>query len=147
MSSSKFLTMVLSLVFVSVCFAQSSPAEKYVQAFSEKKNAWLVKKNYDSLQNLLDKRCLYMHSNGWVQTATEVVDDLKSGKLNYTKVTVLESQARQYEKMVIVTGKGKFEGLMESGTAFTVELLYTEVYVNRKDGWKLVTRQATKATP
>lgn len=124
-------------------FAQNTPAEKYVSAFSERKNQWLVRNQADSLTDLLDKRCLYIHSNGWIQNAEEVVKDLSSKKLIYKKITTIETQARQFESMVIVTGKGRFEGEV-SGKPFDMELIFTEVYLKRKAGWKLVSRQSAK---
>ncbi len=123
--------------------AQNNPTEKYVNDFSIRKNQWLIQKNYDSLNLMLDKRCMYIHSNGWIQSADEVIQDLKSGKLVYKKMEITESTARQFESMVIVTGKGNFEGLVND-KAFNLKLLYTEVYVKRKASWKLVTRQSTK---
>jgi len=131
------------LCFNLVVSAQNAPAEKYVKAFSETKNRWLVENKIDSIRNLLDSRCLYLHSNGWIQTADEVVKDMESKKLVYRKITISESQARQYESMVIVTGKGRFEGEVD-GKAFGMVLMYTEVYVKRKSSWKLVSRQSTK---
>jgi hypothetical protein len=142
MKKSMFLVLLLTIGSVS-SFCQNAPAEKYVKAFSERKNTWLVQKNYDSISNMLDNRCLYIHSNGWTQTAAEVVKDLKSKKLIYDKIVITESQARQFESMVIVTGKGRFEGSVDN-KPFGMELLFTEVYVKRKDGWKLVSRHSTK---
>lgn len=140
----KHLMIALALISVShISLAQNSPAEKYVKVFSERKNKWLIEKNYDSLKAMLDNRCLYIHSNGWAQTAAEVISDLQSGKLVYSKVNITESLARQFESMVIVTGKGNFEGSVDQ-KAFNIRLSYTEVYIKRKDGWKLVSRQSAK---
>jgi hypothetical protein len=126
-----------------VSLAQQTPAEKFVSNLAKKKNTWLINKQYDSVKSVLDSRCLYIHSNGWVQNATEVLDDMKSDKLVYLSIDVTNTTARQFEKMVIVTGNGKFSGT-NSGTPFSVSLVFTEVYVNRKSGWKLATRHASK---
>lgn len=123
--------------------AQNAPAEKFVKAFSEKKNRWLISRNYDSLNLLLDQRCIYVHSNGWSQSAAEVIKDLQSKKMVYSNITITESQARQYESMVIVTGKGRFQGSVSS-KPFDMNLSFTEVYVKRKDSWKLVSRHSSR---
>lgn len=124
-------------------YAQHAPAEKFVKAFSERKNKWLTDRKYDSLKSMLDNRCLYIHSNGWTQTATDVVSDLQSGKLVYNKILITKSQARQFESMVIVTGSGQFEGSVDK-KPFDLNLSFTEVYVKRKDSWKLVSRHSAK---
>ena len=134
---------LIACIWANVALSQNAPAEKFVKAFSEKKNGWLIQKNIDSLKAMLDKRCLYLHSNGWTQNADEVIKDLQSGKMVYNNVTITESQARQFESMVIVTGKGKFEGKVDN-KPFDLSLAFTEVYVKRKDGWKLVSRHSNK---
>jgi hypothetical protein len=123
--------------------AQQTAAEKYVARLSIIKNGWLIAPNIDSVSKLVDKRCLYLHSNGWVQQGSEVVADLQSGKMVYETISIEEITARQFEKMVIVTGKGQFEGKV-SGMPFNLKLAFTEVYVRRKDGWKLVSRHSNK---
>jgi hypothetical protein len=137
------LTATIVAMLTGISFAQQAPAEKFVATLSKTKNTWLINKQYDSIKGLLDSRCLYIHSNGWIQNATEVLDDMKSDKLVYLSIEVSNATARQYEKMVIVTGNGKFSGT-NSGTPFSVSIVFTEVYVNRKNGWKLVSRHASK---
>lgn len=124
-------------------YSQPGEAEK-VNQLHKKKFDWLIKKKYDSLNWLLDDQAKYIHSNGWIQSKAEVIDDLKSGKLNYTSVIIEESSVSYFEKSAVVTGKGFFKGLMTDNTEFTIHLLYTEVYVKQKKQWKLVSRQATK---
>ncbi|MCU0373704.1 MAG: nuclear transport factor 2 family protein [Chitinophagaceae bacterium] len=123
--------------------AQQTAAEKYVARLSMNKNAWLIAANTDSVAKLIDRRCLYIHSNGWVQQAYEIISDLRSGKMVYEKVDISETTARQFESMVIITGKGQFEGKV-SGKPFNLKLAFTEVYVRRVDGWKLVSRHSNK---
>jgi hypothetical protein len=142
MQKISFLIAIL-LLTIAGTHAQQTPAEKYVQAFSEKKNKWLIEPNTDSLKGMLDSRCLYIHSNGWVQKADEVVNDLQSKKLVYEKIVISESQARQFESMVVVTGKGHVEGKV-NGNPFNMNLVFTEVYVKRKASWKLVSRHSNK---
>lgn len=126
-----------------VTLAQQTPAEKFVSNLAKKKNTWLINKQYDSVKSVLDSRCLYIHSNGWIQNTAEVLEDMKSDKLIYQSIEVTNTTARQFEKMVIVTGAGKFAGTLQ-GAPFAVSIVFTEVYVNRKNGWKLVSRHASK---
>jgi hypothetical protein len=45
--------------------------------------------------------------------------------------------------MEILMGKGNFAG-MNSGTSFSVDLLFTEVYVLNNKTWRLVSHHASK---
>jgi len=138
----KFLLFILLSVGTQA-ISQTPEAEK-VNQLHIKKFEWLINKKYDSLNWLLDDQVKYIHSNGWVQSKAEIIDDIKSGKLNYTSVVVEESTVSYFNQSAVVTGKGIFKGLMADKSEFTIHLLYTEVYVRHKKQWKLVSRQATK---
>ena len=68
---------------------------------------------------------------------------MKSGKLNYLKVNVTEAKARIYKNTAIVNGKGVFNVMLE-GKPVEINLLYTEVYINKKNNWQLASRHANK---
>lgn len=123
--------------------AQNTPAEKVVMQLSQQKNTLLINQQYDSLKAILDTRCTYIHSNGWEQNATEVITDMQSGKLRYTKAEIKSIKARQYEKMVVVNAVADFGGIMEE-QPFNIPLVITEVYINRASGWKLISRHASR---
>ncbi|MCA6379337.1 MAG: nuclear transport factor 2 family protein [Cytophagales bacterium] len=139
---------ILLVLFV-VCrfsigvFAQQTTQEQQIILLSKKKFEWLVIKNIDSLKIVLDDRAQYVHSNGWIQTKQEVLDDLVSGKLNYQKVIVTEATVRLYPNMALLIGKGKFSGVVNKNL-FTMDLLYTEVYVKKGMKWLLASRHANK---
>ncbi|MBS4064623.1 MAG: nuclear transport factor 2 family protein [Chitinophagaceae bacterium] len=120
-----------------------SATEQFVLRLHEKKFQWMVKKQLDSLSNMLDERAVYVHSNGWQQNKKEVTEDLKNGKLIMNSVIVTEAKARVYKGAVIINGKGKFDVVVD-GKAVVLDLLYTEVYVRKKEGWLLVSRHANR---
>jgi len=121
----------------------SDKTERTVLDLSKRKFDWIIKKNYDSLTTFLDDRIQFVHSNGWVQNKQEIIDDLKSGKLNYQKITVNDAKARVYGASVIVLGTGTFEGINQE-KPFSMELRYTEVYVRSGNSWKLASRHANR---
>lgn len=134
------------LLFISgLAYGQQQKGAAEVDRLHRQKFTWLISKNYDSLNWLMDDRAKYIHSNGWIQTKQEVIDDLKSNKLNYTAVSITESDVVFYgTEVAIVTGKGTFKGLMPDKTEFKLNLLYSEVYVRYKKQWWLTSRLATK---
>ncbi len=136
---------LLALLFISTVALSQNPEAEKVNQLHKKKFEWLITKNYDSLNWVMDESIKFIHSNGWVQSKKEVIEDLKSGKLNYTGVMVQESSVTLFNnKSAVVTGKGTFKGLMPDKTEFNIHLLYTEVYVKSKKQWKLVSRHACK---
>ena len=123
-----------------------SATEKFVLKLHENKFRWMVNKQLDSLNAILDERVQYVHSNGWVQNKKEVTDDLGTGKLIMNSVKVTEATARVYKGFVIINGKGNFN-VVANGTTADVQLLYTEVYAKRQNGWLLVSRHANRINP
>ncbi|MBY0476260.1 MAG: nuclear transport factor 2 family protein [Chitinophagaceae bacterium] len=146
----KYILLCLIFFSVTAAFAQKtkeeSATEKFVLKLHETKFRWMVQKKLDSLNSILDERIQYVHSNGWVQNKKEVTEDLQSGKLIMNSVQVTEATARVYKGFVIVNGKGNFN-VVVNGVAVELQLLYTEVYAKRQNGWLLVSRHATKLIP
>ncbi len=124
-----------------VC-AQST-AERSVLDLSSKKFDWLIAGQADSLEKILDEKIQYIHSNGWVQNKREVIEDMRTGKLVYRKVTIKEVSVRLYAETAILTGLGTFEGI-NGGTPFLLDLRYTEVYVRSMKRWILVSRHSNR---
>ena len=146
----KYILLCLIFFSATTTFAQKtkeeSATEKFVLKLHETKFRWMVQKKLDSLNSILDERIQYVHSNGWVQNKKEVTEDLQSGKLIMNSVQVTEATARVYKGFVIVNGKGNFN-VVVNGVAVELQLLYTEVYAKRQNGWLLVSRHATKLIP
>lgn len=139
----KLLTTGLLLLSF-VTYGQNDKTE--VEQLHRKKFTWLTSKNYDSLDLFLHDELQYVHSNGWVQSKKDVLEDLKSGKLNYTQIDIVEASTARFGNTAVVSGKGHFRGLMPDKSQFNLSLFYTEVYIKSGKRWKLVNRLSTKIT-
>jgi Domain of unknown function (DUF4440) len=130
--------------FACLTSGAQSKQEQEVLQLSHAKFKWLVNKNIDSLKFALDERLSYVHSNGWMQTKKELIEDLLSGKLTYVSIEVTRDSIRSYPKSAVVTGRGKFVATV-NGVSNTYDLTYTETYVLQKREWKLASRHASRA--
>ena len=141
----KHLFLILSL-FIGFQFFSQTKKEKIEQniiTLHKKKFDWLISKQYDSLAALFSENVEYIHSNGWIENKTEIIDDLKSGKLNYKRVDVNEVKVRLSKNAAILTGKGVFFVTMDNKD-LEIKLLYSEVYIKEKGKWLLSHRHANK---
>jgi hypothetical protein len=116
--------------------------EAEIESISRKKFRWMIEQKLDSLDLLTDDRLSYIHSNGWVQSKKEFLEDFK-GKLIYHKIDINELSARVYRRSAVVTGKGHFTVSL-NGTRLEIDLLFSEVYIRSGNKWKLVSRHANK---
>jgi len=117
--------------------------EAEILDLSRKKFRWMVEARLDSLNGLLDERLSYIHSSGWTQTKKEFLDDFTNGKLTYHSIVPREMSARVYKRSAVVTGKVEINNTMNGKTSVS-NIMFTEVYVVQKGGWKLVSRHASK---
>jgi hypothetical protein len=141
----KHFFLILSL-FIGFQFFSQTKKEKIEQdiiTLHKKKFDWLISKQYDSLAALFSENVEYIHSNGWIENKTDIIADLKSGKLNYKRVDVREAKVRISKNIAILTGKGVFFVTMDNKD-LEIKLLYSEVYIKEKGKWLLTHRHANK---
>ena len=123
------------------CFAQSD-ADQLTATVKDFHQA-LVKKDITSINQRTDQALSYGHSNGWVETKTDVIKDLESGLISYQSfkedsITVSVSGAAanvRYVADVSATLKG---------TTNSFHLKVLEVWVKKDKEWLLFGRQAVK---
>ncbi|HRW98655.1 MAG TPA: nuclear transport factor 2 family protein [Cyclobacteriaceae bacterium] len=140
----RFILALTALVLLhQSALSQPNPTEAQVLKISSRKSDWMVKQNVDSLKVLMDNQFLFIHSNGWTQSAKDFFDDFTSGKLVYTRIEPIEASVRIFNETAVLTGKGKFSGTVD-GKPFELPLIYTEVYVLKNQRWIWVSRQSTR---
>ena len=125
-----------------IAFAQFDSAS-LKQAMSGLDNA-LVNKDEKALMQLLHPDVSYGHSNGWVQSKNDIINDLKSGKLLYNKIenNSVVLVAINNDCATVRTNTNA-EGSI-SGTTFQLKLHVLQVWIKAKNGWQLWARQSTK---
>ncbi len=80
----KSLLTLFFILFSTYIFGQNNE-KPFLMATVTAFHQALVSNDTMLMKDLTDKSLSYGHSNGWVQTRNEVVDDLKSGLLTYQR--------------------------------------------------------------
>ncbi len=115
-----------------------------LKAAMEQLDKALLEKNEMVLKQVLHKDVNYGHSNGWIQTKNDVLNDFKSGKLVYNKI---ENNSAGIiginKKWATVKTNTNAEGTVNR-TAFKMNLHIMQVWINTKKGWQLFARQSAK---
>jgi Domain of unknown function (DUF4440) len=143
------------LVFVLMVFAnvvtnaQPAPSvreteeEKIITTLKEFHQA-LVKKNTVSINQQTDKALSYGHSNGWVETKTELIKDLETGYISYESYKEDSIAVTMNGNMANVRFVANIRATMKE-TSDTFHLKVLEVWVKKGKRWILFARQAVKA--
>jgi hypothetical protein len=104
----------------------------------------MLEKDEAVLKQVLHRNVSYGHSNAWIQTKEDVLNDFKSGKLVYNKIENSSASIINIsKKWATVKTNTNAEGTV-NGTAFKLTLHVMQVWMNTKKGWQLFARQSAK---
>jgi Domain of unknown function (DUF4440) len=134
----------ICLLFASAISSAQVDSISLKQAMSDLDKA-LMTKNEKALVQLLHPQVSYGHSNGWVQNKTDIINDLKSGKLIYDKIenTTVNIVAINNNWATVRTSTNA-TGRSTAIPTFELKLHVLQVWLKTKDGWQLLARQSTK---
>lgn len=138
----RFPLSVLVLFILSNSFAQVDSVG-LKNAMQQLDNA-LLQKDEGVLKSVLHKEVSYGHSNGWIQSKDDILNDFKSGKLTYNKIENNSSAiVRTSKKYATVKTNTNAEGTV-NGTTFKLILHVMQFWIKTKKGWQLIARQSAK---
>ena len=104
----------------------------------------LLQKDETVLKSVLHKDLSYGHSNGWIQSKSDILNDFTSGKLTYNKIENNSSAIIVITKeYATVKTNTNAEGAV-NGTAFKLTLHIMQFWIKTKKGWQLIARQSAK---
>ncbi len=138
----KRIAFLFPLLFIYWIGIAQQDTTQVLQAVTMLERALVIK---DSLQleKLLHPDLAYGHSNGWVQSKSEVLKDMSTGYLVYRKI---ENQAMAItikKRYATVKEKISVEGEV-NGNGFKLNLFVLQGWRKTRKGWQLMMRQSTK---
>jgi len=141
----KKLLLILSLVTVTLMFAQKNNDQQAVAEISEKLRLAMISGDKTILESLILPELTYGHSGGHIDDAKEFVEKLVSKKSNFLNIDVTNQSIQVVDKTAIVRNHlfAKTEDLGKAPSEVSLDILY--VWQKTKSSWKLLARQAVKA--
>lgn len=103
----------------------------------------LVNKNTVSINQQTDKALSYGHSNGWVETKTELIKNLETGYLKYNSYKEDSIQISMNGNMASARFIADINVTMNQNPG-NYNLKVLEVWVKKGNRWILFARQAVK---
>lgn len=140
-SSSKYFLLIVAFLWRFIPLAAQVSGDVY--QIHVDKFRWMVDQNIDSLTLLLHPKLKYIHSNGWIESRNEVIENIRTGKLLYRQVDIDSIDVSISEKKAVVKGTGTFYVTLD-GKDITIRLLYEEHYKKSRKGWLLYFRKSQK---
>lgn len=135
----KIIIALLLLLASSFTFAQTT----FLKDAVAKLDKALIAQDTVVLKQLLHKDLTYGHSNGWIETKTDVINDLVTGRLAYDKI---ESKDL---KWTVTNNIATMRSTTEVGYRLNdkpgeLKMHVLQVWLKTNKGWQLLSRQSTK---
>ncbi len=135
--------LVIGLLFISLVTVAQVDSVTLKDAMQKLDKA-LLQKDEMTLQSVLHKELSFGHSNGWIQSKNDILNDFKSGKLTYSNIENNSSAIVNIsKKYATVKTNTNAEGVV-NGTAFKLTLHVMQFWIKTKKGWQLIARQSAK---
>ena len=136
------LITIVMLFFISLSTVAQTEESKLITAMKEFHQA-LVEKNTASINQQTEKALSYGHSNGWVQTKTDLIKDFETGLISYQSYKEDSVQVTLGDKVANVRFIADINATMR-GNSISNHLKVLEVWVKKGKRWLLFARQAVK---
>jgi hypothetical protein len=100
--------------------------------------------NLDQLSQIFDDQCLMFNSHGNVITKEDLIKKIRVEECGLTEINFQNTIARIYGSSAVASGEGVFTSSKE-GQTYTTKLNFLDVWIEREDGWKLVSTHYSKS--
>lgn len=137
----KWITTICCLFFAMLVHGQEVDYGALPHAVGDLDKA-LETKDTVALKWLLSDNVSYGHSNGWVETKQEVIEDLFNGKLTYKKISTTAPTIITSGNVASARSVADIDAIM-SGNLWTFKLKVLQVWIWEKGHWVLFARQST----
>jgi len=138
----KYIFTILFLSLSICVVAQTADEQKLLTTVKEFHQA-LVNKNTLSINQQTDKALSYGHSNGWVETKTDMIKNLETNYISYQSFKEDSIKVSSNGNIANVRFVAAIDAsLKESRTTYNLKVL--EVWVKKGKRWLLFARQSVK---
>ena len=138
----KRFIVVVFILFQFVAYAERTPYYDLISNIKAFDKA-LVARDTIRLKELLDDDIGYGHSNGWIQTKRDLINDLYNGKLTYTKISTSDEKLVVKDKNASMRMTAEVD-IVLNGSPMQFKLKVLQVWVKKKKHWILFARQSIK---
>jgi hypothetical protein len=134
---------IFALTLVVVSCAPKMCSEASLIGTFNKKNAALVDDNTLILKDLALPQLSFVHSNGWKEDIHSFLLKSDVKQLKYNDIRIDSIQAIIVDKTGLLSGLGTFD-INYKKNDLKISLYFTETYVCKSNGWKLLARHSCK---
>ncbi len=139
----KIKLIILFLFITQISFAQSEAGKMEIMMKMLTLKTALVAKDSVTLSKVLADDVTYGHTNGMIQTKTELIRSVVSKEQDYKSIDPSDMKIRLFENTAIVNMNAKIV-LTYKNEPMELKMKITLVWVKKNNEWLLEARQAVK---
>lgn len=133
------------LLTVSAVLSDDATVQESALGFQSARFEAMIDADMESLDEFLADDLTYTHTTGWIETKSEFMWTVESGRINYMAVTPSEVMVRIYGDIAVITGLSRMQGAVgDKAVDFTIR--FTDVSRRIGDSWQLVAWQSARLT-
>jgi ketosteroid isomerase-like protein len=141
------MTLVLVIAACLASHAQVTAAttavEKEVRAVEAARIAATTANDFDALDRLLADDLTYTHSNAQLDTKSQFLETLRSGRTRYRVIEPSDVQVRVYGSVAVLTGRARVS-VVTNNQPNEILLRFTSAWAQRDGRWQFVAWQSTR---
>jgi len=141
----KLLLVTIVLLAIATVNAQSKQ-ETAVAAAVEKLRKAMIDGNRQELENIAHDKLSYGHSSGLVESKTDFVEKIASGKSDFVTIDLADQTISVSGNTAIIRHKLNAT-TNDNGKPGEVHLFVLLIFQKEQKQWKMLARQAVKMTP
>jgi ketosteroid isomerase-like protein len=103
----------------------------------------MTRQDIAALEPMLADDLVYCHSDGSCEGKREFLETIRSGRIRYLELRIIELRARVYGDVVVFNGVASMNGLL-GGQPRSFNVVFTDVYERSGSGWQLVAWQSAR---
>jgi len=130
-------------ILIICCLNAGAQEASQLISLAQALNQALVQKDSLQLTKLLHPSLSYGHSNGWIETKQELIENNASDFLIYTNIITDTIHCQRSKNYAIVRFQAIHEVVLK-GKAIRLKLHVCQVWIQSKKRWQLLARQSTK---
>jgi hypothetical protein len=138
----KIVLMMTALLVSSKIFAQTTTEAEIIK-LSNDKFRWEMHNDADSMAPILDDGFVGISSAGVKRNKREYLANIKDTATVHNSMDIKETSVSVYGTTAILTGSGLFV-ITANNKKATLHLSYMQVFIKRKNGWKMVALQGSR---
>jgi ketosteroid isomerase-like protein len=136
-------SLLVFLLFPSKAGLAGGKTEAEIREVENRRIQAMLQVDTEDLNRILAEDLTYTHSNGKVDSKSELIASLKSGERRYQRIEPEDVKVRLYGNTAILTGRAKLK-TVSKGQETSFQIQFTNVYAKESGRWQMVAWQSSR---